>query len=419
MLTIMGSGETSPTMVSIHRLIAGQLPAGASGVLIETPYGFQENVAEISAKACRYFAASVGLPVRTAPGLRGADDDPGDSDRGLALVRTADWLFCGPGSPTYAMRSWSDRPVAQALHDRLRQRRGVTVFASAAAATLGRWTVPVYETYKAGAPPQWAGGLDLLAHLELKVALIPHYDNTEGGTHDTRFCYLGERRLRVMERELPDDAAVLGVDEHTAVLIDPAADAVRVVGRGNLTVRRQGRSTPIPAATTLTLGELRALAHRGTIARVIPRQRTAASEAGSPPLTVSEIAADCERRFEDALDRRDAGAMAQVILELEAAVHAWSSDTEEDDGAEQARAVLRTLILRLGETATAGVLDPVEALRPLVQPLLQLRGRLRAGRDYAAADELRDALAAVGVELRDTPDGADWSLRSPVRAEDD
>jgi hypothetical protein len=405
-------------MVSIHRRIAERLPAGASGVLIETPYGFQENVAEISAKACRYFAASVGLSVRTAPGLRGAGDDPDDSDRGLALVRTADWLFCGPGSPTYAMRWWSDRPVAQALHDRLRQRHGVTVFASAAAATLGRWTVPVYETYKAGAPPHWAGGLDLLAHLDLRVALIPHYDNTEGGTHDTRFCYLGERRLRVMERDLPDDAAVLGVDEHTAVRIDPATDAVQVVGRGYLTVRRQGHSTPIPAGATLSLGELRALAHHGTIARAIPRQRPAAPEAGSSALTVSEIAADCERRFGEALARRDAGTMAQTVLELEAAVHAWSSDTEEDDGAEQARAVLRTLIVRLGQTATAGVRDPADMLRPLVRPLLHLRERLRAARDYAAADEVRDALAAVGVELRDKPEGADWSLRAAARPEE-
>ena len=30
--------------------------------------------------------------------------------------------------------------------------------------------------------------------------VIPHYDNNEGGTHDTRFCYLGERRLSMMER---------------------------------------------------------------------------------------------------------------------------------------------------------------------------------------------------------------------------
>ncbi|MGX6604533.1 hypothetical protein ACWKSP_20725 [Micromonosporaceae bacterium Da 78-11] len=414
LLTIMGSGETSPTMVSIHRMIAGQLPPGPSGVLIETPYGFQENVAEISAKACQYFATSVGLPVATAPGLRGGDS--ADGDRGLAMIRTADWLFCGPGSPTYAMRWWSERPVAQALHDRLRQRRGITVFASAAAATLGRWTVPVYEIYKAGEPAHWAGGLDLLAHLDLKVALIPHYDNTEGGTHDTRFCYLGERRLRVMEQELPDDAAVLGVDEHTAVHIDPATDSVQVVGRGNLTVRRQGRSTPLPAGTTLTLSELRGLAHQGTIARTIPHQAAAEPDAGPPPLTVSEVAADCERRFDQALACRDAAAMTQAVLELEATVHAWSSDTEQDDGAEQARAVLRTLILRLGQAATGGVVDPAEALRPLVQPLLGVRDRLRAGRDYAAADEVRDALAAVGVELRDTVGGVDWLVRPPQRS---
>ena len=409
MLAIMGSGETSPTMVSIHRLIAAALPPGASGVLIETPYGFQENVAEISAKACQYFATSVGLSVRTAPGLRGAGDGPGGADSGLAMIRTADWLFCGPGSPTYAMKWWSDRPVAQALHDRLRQRRGVTVFASAAAATLGRWTVPVYEIYKAGAPPTWADGLDLLAHLDLRMALIPHYDNAEGGTHDTRFCYLGERRLRVMEQELPGDAAVLGVDEHTAVLIDAGDDTVRVVGRGNLTIRRHGHSTPLPAGTALSLSELRGLAHHGTMARAIPRQRAAAAVPAPP--TVSEVAADCERRFGEALARRDATAMTQAVLELEATVHAWSTDTEQDDGAEQARAVLRTLILRLGRSAAAGVLDPVEVLRPLVQPLLDIREWSRARGDYATADELRTALAAVGVELRDTATGADWSLR--------
>ena len=140
LLTIMGSGETSPTMVSIHRQIARpRSHPGSSGVLIETPYGFQENVADISAKACQYFARSVGLTVETAPGLRGAgnDPDPSDNDRGLAMVRNADWLFSGPGSPTYAMRWWSDTPVTQALHDRIRHRRGVTVFASAAARDRG------------------------------------------------------------------------------------------------------------------------------------------------------------------------------------------------------------------------------------------------------------------------------------------
>jgi hypothetical protein len=416
-LVIMGSGETAPTMVSIHRTVAAGLSPGASAVLIETPYGFQENVAEISARACQYFDRSVGLQVNTAPGLRGAGDTAGDADRGLVMVRTADWLFSGPGSPTYAMRWWTGLPVAQALHDRIRQRRGVTVFASAAAATLGRWTVPVYEVYKAGSPAHWVEGLDLLAHLDLRVALIPHYDNTEGGTHDTRFCYLGERRLRLMEDELPDDAAVLGVDEHTAALIDPAADTVRVAGRGALTVRRRGNSTVLPAGVTVSLGELRALAHHGTIARAIPRQAQQTA-AAVPSLTISEVAAGCERRFDDGLALRDAVAMAQAVLDLESTIHDWRGDTEEDDGAEQARAVLRTLILRLGQAAAGGLVDPADRFRPLVRPLLGVRERLRARRDYVSADGVRDALAAVGVELKDTGAGADWSLRSAVPRQD-
>ncbi|MET0493758.1 MAG: hypothetical protein ABW000_11585 [Actinoplanes sp.] len=412
-LVIMGSGETAPTMVSIHRTIAAALPPGASAVLLETPYGFQENVADISARACRYFAHSVGLPVNTAPGLRGAGDTADDADRGLAMVRTADWLFSGPGSPTYAMRWWTGLPVAQALHDRMRQARGVTVFASAAAATLGRWTVPVYEVYKAGSPAHWVDGLNLLQHLDLRVALIPHYDNTEGGTHDTRFCYLGERRLRIMEEELPEDAAVLGIDEHTAALIDPPAGTVRVVGRGALTVRRHGRSTVLPAGVTVSLTELRALAHQGTIARAIPRQARETAVV-APSFTVSEVAAECERRFDAGLAGRDAAAMTRAVLDLESTVHEWRGDTEEDDGAEQARAVLRTLILRLGQAAAGGLVDPAELFRPLVQPLLGIRERLRARRDYVSADEVRDALSAAGVELQDTATGADWSLRPSV-----
>ncbi|GAA2487515.1 hypothetical protein [Winogradskya humida] len=404
-LAIMGSGETSPTMVSIHRTIAARLGPGASAVLIETPYGFQENVAEISAKACQYFERSVGLRVVTAPGLRGLDHG-GDGDRGLAMVRSADWLFSGPGSPTYAMRSWSGS-TAQALHDRFRLGQKVTVFASAAAATLGRWAVPVYEVYKTGEPPHWVDGLDLLKHLDLRVALIPHYDNAEGGTHDTRFCYLGERRLRGMEESLPDDAAIIGVDEHTAVFLNPDEDSVQVVGRGVLTVRRQGRNTVFPAGVTLTLTELRALAHHGTIARAIPKQRTAVVE---PQPTVSEVAAECEHRFDQALRRRDASGMVRCILDLESTVHAWSSDTEEDDGAGQARAVLRALVVRLGEVAATGVIDPADRFRPLVQPLLAIRSQLRDRRDYPIADAVRDALAAAGIELRDGADGVSWSF---------
>ncbi len=113
-------------------------------------------------------------------------------------------------------------------------------FASAAALTLGSHTVPVYEIYKVGEEPRWLDGLDLLTPLGLPVAVIPHYDNAEGGTHDTRFCYLGERRLAVLERMLPSDHFVLGVDSHTALVLDLVAGTATVMGLGGVTVRAGG-----------------------------------------------------------------------------------------------------------------------------------------------------------------------------------
>lgn len=119
-LALVGWGETSPTMVSIHRdLVARMGTARPSAVLLDTPYGFQENAADISARAQAYFRRGVGLHVDIAPGLRTPDDSAHESIAGLAAVRPADWVFSGPGSPSYALRLWRDRPIGRALSDRV------------------------------------------------------------------------------------------------------------------------------------------------------------------------------------------------------------------------------------------------------------------------------------------------------------
>lgn len=83
--------------------------------------------------------------------------------------------------------------------------------------------------------------------------MIPHYDNAEGGTHDTRFCYLGECRLRLMESMLDADAVVLGVDEHTAAVFDLDTGTVTVLGRAALTIRRQAVSTVFASGATVSI----------------------------------------------------------------------------------------------------------------------------------------------------------------------
>jgi hypothetical protein len=232
--------------------------------------------------------------------------------------------------------------------------------------------------------------------------------------HDTRYCYLGERRLRLLERQMPADAAVLGIDEHTAALFDLATDRVSVVGRGALTVRRAGESAVYTAGAVISFDELRALVREGPagaegVGPATARRPDTPAEPSAPPLSAYVIG--CEQRFNAALTARDASGMAAAILDLEKAIRDWSADTEEDQGTDQARDVLRSLIVRLGDAATHGLVDPREPLIPLVEPLVALREQFRAERAYPAADSIRGALLAGGVHLDDTERGTRWSLR--------
>mgnify|MGYP003346766494 CR=1 FL=1 len=85
-------------------------------------------------------------------------------------------------------------------------------------------------------------------------------------------------------------------------------------------------------------------------------------------------------------------------------------DTGDAGEQERARAVLRSLVVRLGELAAVGTRDPREAVEPFVEALLELRERARTARDWAAADLVRDRLTAAGIEVRDGVDGSAWSL---------
>jgi hypothetical protein len=425
-LAIIGSGETSPTMVTVHRELVSRLGlASPQAMVLATPYAFQENAADVSARTQRYFADSVGMQVHVAAGTS-SNADPGmapplippdeeDEARQAAGIRAADWVFAGPGSPSYALAHWQAGPVAAGLRDRILAGDGLTVLASAAAATAGRFTLPVYEIYKAGGAPRWLDG-----PLGLTVALIPHYDNAEGGRYDTRHCYLGERRLAVMEQELGDDAAVLGVDEHTAMLIDLRTSDIEIRGRGGVTVRRSGDSMVLPAGTRLSVAELRDLVRGirraagggdglGGTGPAEPAGRDNADAGdGKPGLPLPELMAAAERRFETAAVSRDADAMVGVILELETAIGQWEADMDEDQGTEQARALLRSLVGRLGRAAQDGLTDLRDRLRPAVEPLLELRATLRGAGNFAAADAIREALAAAGLDVSDTPEGTRW-----------
>jgi cyanophycinase-like exopeptidase len=412
LLVIMGSGETTPTMIKPHRTIferVGDRPA----VVLDTPYGFQSNADDISSRAVGYFEASVGRAVEVLSWRRPPESEL-DRERAFAALRDAGWVFAGPGSPTYTLRQWRDTPIPQLLADKL-LRGGVVVFASAAALTLGSHTVPVYEIYKAGIEPHWAEGMDVVRKVTGRPAVvIPHYDNAEGGHHDTRFCYLGEGRLAAMEAELPDDAFVLGVDEHTAVFLDLAAGNASVVGNGVLTIRRRGRSVVHPGGTVLPLDALGEVHGDASVATAPGRTAAGAAENRAGPREPVSVRGEADRldaQFSEALTDRNVDGCVAAVLELEQVIVDWSGDTLTSDDGDHARGMLRGMVIRLGRLAEGGARDPRTVLGPFVDALLELRADARQGRDFATSDRIRDRLGAAGVEVRDTPDGAEWELR--------
>jgi cyanophycinase-like exopeptidase len=361
-LAILGSGETAPGMTKVHRELLKRQGSDLRAVTIDTAYGFQENVPEMTEKLVNYFETSLHATFTPLhfPSFEGASE----IERAVFKqnVGEANYAFAGPGSPSYAIHQWLPLKLSADLGAVIDE-GGTLCFSSAAAATLGAFSPPIYEIYKVGAGPYWNEGLDLLAPFGLRCVVIPHFDNKEGANYDTSCCYLGLRRLELMERQLPDGVATLGVDEHTALLFDFDADTVRVLGRSNGYWRLHGTVRVLENGSTTPLDELRST--DAPVARPLNADR-------APSITTpNDLAQRALLGGPDALE-----ALAELV--------------------------------RLSATGREGFVDP----RPLVEGILAARESARTTSQYALADQLRNALVDAGIEIHDGPEGSTWSVKS-------
>jgi cysteinyl-tRNA synthetase len=147
---------------------------------------------------------------------------------------------------------------------------------------------------------------------------------------------------------------------------------------------------------------------------VIPHYAVGAAENRAGPREAVSVRAEADRldaQFSEALTDRNVDGCVAAVLELEQVIVDWSGDTLTSDDGDHARGMLRGMVIRLGRLAEDGARDPRTVLGPFVDALLELRADARQGRDFATSDRIRDRLGAAGVEVRDTPDGAEWELR--------
>ncbi len=251
-IILLGSGETQPAMRKVYDWVFEHLEERPYVSILETPAGFEPNSADVAGAIGDYLRKRLQnyrpditvIPARHRSTPH-SPDDPTLAER----LFDANVIFMGPGSPTYAVRQLCDSVVWDTI--RAMHRLGANlIFSSAMTIAASRMALPVYEIYKVGEDLHWKSGLNLFADYGLSLVFIPHWNNNDGGgLLDTSRCYMGQERFGQLCSLLPaaEIDAIVGIDENTALILDPTTGEFQTHGRGQAVLLRDEAKHVFPA----------------------------------------------------------------------------------------------------------------------------------------------------------------------------
>ena len=362
-IILFGSGETSPSGRKVFDHALQRLSPSPRIALLETPAGFELNSDWVIRRVSDFLQVNLQnyhprvtiIPARK----RGTPFSPDDPQVVNPLLE-ADLVFMGPGSPTYAVRQLRDSLAWNLLI--ARHRLGATLaLASAATIAISACALPVYEIYKVGEDIHWKEGLDFFGLYGLNIVFIPHWDNQEGGANlDTSRCFMGQVRFAQLMEMLPAETTVIGLDEKTALWIDPSSGMCQVIGSGAVTILHTGHAhhSRLTAAQLDGTGLLEIAAQRASHIHQYHNKQS---------FPLDEIGPFRPYRPEASLPTD----IWQQALRAQESIASSSRPTPPDD----------------------------------VINLVQQREQARQQKDWAASDALRQQIAAAGWKVMDTPDG--------------
>lgn len=243
-VALMGSGETAYYGGQIFENVARRLGGALRVRVLETPAGFELNSPQVAGRVAEYlrvrlqnYRPQVELVAARARGGPYSPDNP----HVLGGLMNASLMFMGPGSPSYTVRQLRGSLAWRMMQARHRLGAAL-VLASAATVAMGVKALPVYEIYKVGEDLHWKDGLDLLGAYGLRLVVVPHWNNAEGGADvDTSRCFVGRERFEALSGQLDEGITILGLDEHSGLIIDFAAGECEVGGQDSVHVIRGGR----------------------------------------------------------------------------------------------------------------------------------------------------------------------------------
>ncbi len=368
-LVFFGSGETSPSGRKVFDYLFRKLPPNPKIALLETPAGFELNSAQVIGRVAEFiqhrlqnYSPQISIVPARKRGTLFSPDDP----KIIAPLLDADLIFMGPGSPTYTVRQLQDSLAWQTIM--ARQRLGATlVLASAASIAFSVYALPVYEIYKVGEDLHWKKGLDFFGPYGFPLVFIPHWNNTDGGDElDTSRCFMGQSRFSQLMEMLPPDLTVMGIDEKTALILEPEESTAQVIGLGGVTLIHTGHEHELESDREPNLEgtslELVASQRQGHIHQYHNGDRFALAECC--PMVIPPPGE---------------GLPPQVWQQALAAKKQPSGES---------------------------VVSPPQQ----VLDLLAERQQARADKDWSRSDILRQQIAELGWQVKDTPNGPQLDL---------
>jgi hypothetical protein len=258
-IAFLGSGETSLAggriFETLARLISGPLHVS----ILETPAGFELNASLVAGRVAEFLKTRLGNykpSINLIPARKQGTHFSPDNIEVLKPLLKANMIFMGPGSPTYTVRQLKGTLAWDII--RARHRMGATlVFASAATISIGAWAIPVYEIYKVGEDVHVKDGLNFFADFGMDISFVPHWNNADGGIDlDTSRCFMGLERFDQWRKLLPPENIIVGLDEHSGIIMDCEKGTCEVQGVSSVSVLKKSGMEIHPTGASFSLKDL-------------------------------------------------------------------------------------------------------------------------------------------------------------------
>lgn len=258
-IAFLGSGETSLAGGRIFETLARLLPTPLRVAIMETPAGFELNASLVAGRVADFLASRLQnyKPIiKLVPARKLGTEYSPDNPEILKPLLAAHMIFMGPGSPSYVTRQLRGTLAWDII--RAKHRSGATlVFASAATISVGAHGLPVYEIYKVGEEMHVKEGLNLFADYGLDLSFVPHWNNAEGGVDlDTSRCFMGLERFAQWRSMIPPSSVILGLDEHSGIIMDFEKQLCDVHGVSSVSVLKQNEMKIHPAGASFSFSDL-------------------------------------------------------------------------------------------------------------------------------------------------------------------